>query len=394
MEKLSLRDVNVDNKTVLVRFDFNVPMDEEQNITDDTRLKESLPTIKHLMDRGAKTVIISHLGRPGGKVVEELRLDPVAEELGGLLGVKIKKLDDCIGREVEKAVNDLEPGQVLLLENLRFYPEEEKNEREFAQKLARLGQIYVNDAFGAAHRAHASISAITEFLPAVAGFLLEKEVSIMGKALNSPERPFVAILGGAKVADKIGVISNLLEKVDSLLIGGGMAYTFLKARGVEIGKSLLEEEKVDLAAQLIEKAARNGVELMLPEDIVAAEEFKDGTAWKVVPVTGIPADWMGLDIGPKTAQTYKEKIEQSLTVIWNGPMGVFEMEPFANGTRIVAEAMAQVKGVTIVGGGDSAAAVEQMGLADRMTHISTGGGASLEFLEGKDLPGVAALNDK
>lgn len=394
MEKLSLRDININNKTVLVRFDFNLPMDEEQKITDDTRLKESLPTIRYLMDRGAKIVIITHLGRPGGKVVETLRLDPVAKELSGLLGINVKKVDDCLGPQVEEEVQKLKPGQVLLLENLRFYPEEEKNNREFARKLAGLAEVYVNDAFGAAHRAHASIAGVAEFLPAVAGFLLEKEVSIMGKALNCPERPFVAILGGAKVADKIGVISNFLDKVDALLIGGGMAYTFLKAQGVEIGKSLLEKEKLDLAAQLIEKAERNGVELILPEDVVAAEEFKEDCAVKVVPVTEIPIDWMGLDIGPKTAQKFKEKIKQAKTIIWNGPMGVFELKPFVNGTRIVAEAMAGVQGITIVGGGDSAAAVDQMGLADKMTHISTGGGASLELLEGKSLPGVDVLRNK
>ncbi|HHV71021.1 MAG TPA: phosphoglycerate kinase [Clostridia bacterium] len=394
MEKMSLQDINVDNKTVLVRFDYNVPMDEEGRITDDTRLRESLPTLKYLMSKGAKIVIVSHLGRPGGKIVEKLRLDPVARELEGLLGVPIKKINSCIGPEAEAAVAALEPGQILLLENVRFYPEEEKNDREFARKLAGLAEIYVNDAFGAAHRAHASISAIAEFLPAVAGFLLEKEISIMGKALNNPERPFLAVLGGAKVADKIGVISNLLNKVDTLLIGGGMAYTFLRAQGLEVGKSIVEESKIELAAELIAKAKQNGVEFILPEDVVVAKEFKEDAEHKVVPVTAIPADWMGLDIGPKTAEKFRQKIINSSTVIWNGPMGVFEMDAFARGTQAVAEALTNVQGTTIVGGGDSAAAVEQMGMAERITHISTGGGASLEFLEGKDLPGVVALSDK
>lgn len=394
MNKLTIKDLNVKGKRVFVRVDFNVPLDDTLRITDDTRIRAALPTIEYLVDKGAKIILASHLGRPKGKVVESMRLTPVAKRLEELLGRSIVKMDDCKGDQVKAAVGQMKDGDILLLENLRFYKEEEANDSAFSKELAELADLYVNDAFGAAHRAHASTEGVARHLPAAAGFLLQKEIEIMGKALADPAKPFVAILGGAKVSDKIGVIRNLLTKVDTLLIGGGMAYTFLKAKGYEIGKSLLDAEKMDLANELMDEASKRNVTLLLPVDVVVADAFAEDANRRVVAVDSIPADWEGLDIGPRSAEKYASIVKDAGTVIWNGPMGVFEMEPFAQGTRAIAEAMAQCKGVTIVGGGDSAAAVEEMGYADKITHVSTGGGASLEFLEGKDLPGVVALNDK
>ncbi len=393
MAKKTIVDIEPRGKRVLMRVDFNVPI-QDGAITDDKRIRAALPSIENLLERGGRVVLMSHLGRPKGKVMEELRLNLVAERLAELLGKPVKKLDDCIGPEVEAAVNSLQDGEVALLENVRFYAEEEKNDPEFAAQLAKLGDIYVNDAFGTAHRAHASTEGVARYLPAVSGFLLEKELKFLGDAVEDPKRPFVAILGGAKVKDKISVIEALLTKVDTLIIGGGMAYTFFKAQGYEIGKSLLDEERLDFCLSVLEKAKEQGVELYLPVDIRVAKEFSPDAENKVVSVKEIPADWEGLDIGPETAKLFAGIVKEAGTVVWNGPMGVFEFEAFAQGTRAIAQALADSDAVSIIGGGDSAAAVEQMGLADKMTHVSTGGGASLEFLEGKVLPGVAALNDR
>jgi len=394
MDKKSIRDMELNNRKVLVRVDFNVPLDKDGQITDDTRIRATLPTIRYLQDKGAKVILVSHLGRPKGKPKDEFRLDPVAQRLADLLQSEVHKTDHCLGAEVDSAIAKLVPGQVLLLENIRFYPEEEKNDREFAQKLAALADIYVNDAFGTAHRAHASTAGVAEFLPSVGGFLMEKEINVMGGALSSPERPFVAIIGGAKVSDKIGVIENLLDKVDTLIIGGGMANTFLKAMGLEMGKSLVEDDKLELAGVLMEKAKAKGVNLVLPEDLVVAAAFKEDGEHKTVPVGEVPADWMALDIGSRSAEKFAQLVGEAKTVIWNGPMGVFEMEPFSHGTSKVAVALAESGALSIVGGGDSVAAIEKMGVADKITHISTGGGASLEFLEGRVLPGVDVLADK
>jgi phosphoglycerate kinase len=394
MQKKSITDIDVNGKRTLVRVDFNAPLDENGSITDDIRIKAALPTIRYLIDHGAKVILTSHLGRPKGPS-DELRLDPVARRLSDLLGKPVKKLDDSIGPDVEAAVKQMQPGDVMLLENIRFYKEEEANDPEFAKKLASLADIYVNDAFGTAHRAHASTEGVAHLVPvAVAGFLMQKEIDYLGKALTNPERPFVAILGGAKVKDKIPVIDNLIMKVDVLLIGGGMAYTFLKALGFEIGKSLLDESNLELTKELMQKAKDKGIKFELPEDVLAASELSPDAETKVVPANAIPGNWMGLDIGPQTIEKFRKYVLDAGTVVWNGPMGVFEMEPFARGTYAIAESMAKSKATTIVGGGDSAAAVEQMGFADKMSHVSTGGGASLEFLEGKALPGVVALNDK
>ncbi|MGB9662069.1 MAG: phosphoglycerate kinase [Moorellaceae bacterium] len=393
MHKLTLKDLDCAQKRVLVRVDFNVPL-ENGRVADDTRIRAALPTIKYLIDRRAKVILVSHLGRPKGKVNESLRLDPVARRLEELLGQPVKKVNDCVGPEVEEAVAQLQPGEVLLLENIRFYPEEEKNDPEFAKKLAALADVYVNDAFGAAHRAHASTEGVAHYLPSAAGLLMQKEIEVMGRALAHPDRPFVAIIGGAKVSDKIGVIRNLLSKVDTLIIGGGMANTFLKARGYNMGKSLVEEDKVSLAAELMAEAEKKGIYLLLPRDLVVAQELSPEAPHRVVAVDAVPEGWMAVDIGPETRRDFAEALATARTVVWNGPMGVFEMEPFAAGTEAVARAVAGVKGTTIVGGGDSVAAVEKMGLADKITHISTGGGASLEFLEGRQLPGVVALSDK
>lgn len=394
MNKQSVKDIKAQGKCVLVRVDFNVPMDEQQQITDDTRIRAALPTLRYLLGEGAKLILISHLGRPKGQVNSKYSLAPVAARLGELLGQEIPLAQDCIGPEVMEQVKALKEGQVLLLENVRFHAEEEKNNPEFAKQLASLAEIYVNDAFGTAHRAHASTEGVTHYIPAVAGLLLEKEIEVMGKALENPARPFVAIIGGAKVSDKIGVIENLLSKVNVLIIGGGMANTFLKAQGYSIGKSLVEEDKLTLASELLAKAKTLGVEIALPQDVIVAKEFKAEAEYRTVPVNQIREDEMALDIGPKSAEVFENHLAGAQTVVWNGPMGVFEMENFAKGTEKVAQAVAACSGTTIVGGGDSVAAVEKMGVAEQLTHISTGGGASLEFLEGKVLPGVAALNER
>ncbi len=404
MNKKTIEDVDVQGKRVLARVDFNVPLDKQTGaVTDDTRIRAALPTIQYLVKHGAKVVLMSHLGRPKGPD-PKLRLDPVAARLSELLGQPVKKLDDCQGPAVEAAVNALQPGEIVLLENVRFpakmdpssekfKSDDEKNDPTLAQNLAKLGDIFVNDAFGTAHRAHSSTEGVTHYLqPAVAGYLMQKELDYMGKALSDPERPFVAVLGGAKVSDKIGVIENLLSKTDQLLIGGGMANTFFKAQGLEVGDSLVEDDKLDVARKLIEEAGAG--KLVLPVDVVIANAFSVEAATQVTTPDKVGTGWRILDIGPQTAEQFKGYLASAKTVVWNGPMGVFEMPPFAKGTLAVAQAMAHVQGTTIIGGGDSVAAVEQAGLADKMTHISTGGGASLEFLEGKTLPGVAALNDK
>jgi phosphoglycerate kinase len=397
MGKLTIDDLKLKDKKILVRVDFNVPLDEKCEVTDDTRIVESLPTIKKILKDGGKAILMSHLGRPKGKD-PKLSLAPVAKRLERLLGKPVKFVNDCIGPEVEKTVSGLKSGECLLLENLRFYPEEEKNNPEFAKKLASLGDIYVNDAFGTAHRAHASTEGVTKyFKQCAAGYLMQKELKYLGMALTNPKRPFVAILGGAKISGKIDVIQNLLDKVDALLIGGGMAFTFDKALGKEIGKSLLEPDKIDLAKDILKKAEEKKVNLKLPEDFVVAPEAKEEAPSKIVDKNDIPQDWQGLDIGPKTLELFSRELDKAKTVVWNGPMGVFEVDKFAQGTIRIAEELAKIsdKGATtIVGGGDSAAAVAKAGLGKKLTHISTGGGASLEFLEGKTLPGVAALTDK
>lgn len=393
--KKTVKDVDVRSRRVLVRVDYNVPLDAQGNVSDDKRITASLPTINYLLEQGARIILCSHLGRPKGEVKKEFSLAPVAKRLKELLpNVNIYFASDCIGEEAQQKAAALKDGEILLLENLRFHKEEEKNDPEFAKKLASLAEIYVNDAFGTVHRAHASTAGVASYLPAVAGFLIGKELSIMGGALENPERPFVAILGGAKVADKIGVITNLLNKCDTLLIGGGMAYTFFKAMGYEIGDSLLDAESIDLAKQLMETAKEKGVKLLLPVDTVVAKAFAADAEHMTVASNAIPAGWQGLDIGEKTRELFAAEIKNAKTVIWNGPMGVFEFPEFAKGTEAVAKACAECGGTTIIGGGDSASAVKKLGYADKMTHISTGGGASLEFLEGKVLPGVAALNDK
>jgi phosphoglycerate kinase len=391
MNKKTVRDIQVKGKRVLVRVDFNVPQDKAGNITDDTRIRAALPTIQYLVDKGAKVVLCSHLGRPKGKVAEEFRMTPVAKRLSDLLGKPVLKTDDCVGAAVEKAVASMKAGDVLLLENLRFHAEEEGNDPAFAKQLAALGDVYVNDAFGTAHRAHASTEGVAHYLPAVAGFLMEKEINFLGQALADPPRPFVAILGGAKVSDKIKVIENLLPKVDKLIVGGGMANTFLKAQGLDVAASLVELDKVDLAKSLIKSG---GSKLVLPTDVVVADAFAADAKHQTVAVDKVPAGWRILDIGPNTAELFAKVLKDAKTVVWNGPMGVFEFPAFAEGTVALAKALAKSKATTIIGGGDSAAAVEQAGVADKMTHISTGGGASLEFLEGQVLPGVAALLDK
>ena len=392
--KKTMDDVNVKGKRVFVRVDFNVPM-EEGKITDETRIRAAIPTIEALVNAGAKVILASHLGRPKGEVKEDMRLTAVGERLSQLMNRPVKKLDESIGEAVEKAVADMQDGDIVLLENVRFHKGEEKNDEELSKAFAKLADVYVNDAFGAAHRAHSSTEGIAKFVDtAVSGYLMQKELDVLGKALSNPERPFTAIIGGAKVKDKIGVIENLLEKVDHLIIGGGLSYTFTKAQGYSVGKSLLEEDKIELARGFIEKAKEKGVQLHMPVDAVVANEFSKDAETQVVDIQNIPEDWMGLDIGPKTAEKYAEIIKNSKLIIWNGPMGVFEMDKFANGTKAVANAMAETEGYTVIGGGDSAAAVEKFGVADKMDHISTGGGASLELMEGKELPGIVALNDK
>lgn len=393
MNKLTVKDLDVSEKRVLVRVDFNVPL-EDGKVADDTRIRAALPTINYLLEQSARVILVTHLGRPKGQVKDELRLDPVAQKLADLLKKEVVKTDTTVGEEVQQAVENLQPGQVLLLENVRFNPGEKANDEEFARQLAALADVYVNDAFGTAHRAHASTAGVAKFLPAAAGMLVEKEIQTLGEALQNPERPFTAVLGGAKVSDKIGVINNLLEKVDALIIGGGMANTFLEAKGYNMGASLVEKDKLDLAKEAMSAAEAKGVKLLLPRDLVVAREVAENSEYKTVLVDQVPENWKAVDIGPETARTYAEQITASKTVVWNGPMGVFEIEPFAKGTEALAQAMAEVEGTTIVGGGDSVAAVEKMGVADKLTHISTGGGASLQFLEGKPLPGIEALRDK
>ena len=395
MSKKTVRDIAPKGKRILMRADFNVPMDENRKITDDSRILGALPTIQYLLDAGAKLILMSHLGRPKGEVNPKYSLAPVAVRLSELLNKPVKMSKDVIGEDAKKLVAELKDGDVMLLENLRFHKEEEANDDGFAKALASFGDIYVNDAFGTAHRAHASTEGVTRFIDtSVSGFLIEKELKFLGEAVENPERPFVAILGGAKVSDKIGVIENLLNKVDVLLIGGGMAYTFIKAMGGNIGKSLLEEDKIELAKNLLEKAEEKNVKLLLSVDTLIADDFSNDANTDVVKTGEIPDDWQGLDIGPKTRELFASEIKKAKTVVWNGPMGVFEMPTFAEGTKAIAKAMAECGGTTIVGGGDSAAAVESMGFGDKISHISTGGGASLEFLEGKELPGVKALSDK
>ena len=393
MSKKTIKDIDLKGKKVLVRCDFNVPMDEERNITDNTRIVAALPTIKYLLENNCAIILCSHLGRPKGEFKPEFSLEPVSKELSKLLDKEVIMAKDVIGEDAKQKAENLKPGQIMLLENVRFHREETDNNPEFAKQLASMAEIYVNDAFGAAHRAHASTAGVAEYLPAVSGFLIEKELKFLGKALNNPERPFVAILGGKKVSDKIGVINSLLEKVDTLIIGGGMAYTFLKAQGYEIGNSLCEDDRLDYAKEMIAKAEAKGVRFLLPVDHRIASEFKDVEA-TVTEDQNIPAGFMGLDIGPKTEALYADAIKDAKTVIWNGPMGVFEFENFNKGTIAVAKAMADADATTVIGGGDSAAAVNILGFGDKMTHISTGGGASLEFLEGKKLPGIECLQDK
>ncbi|MEE6453147.1 phosphoglycerate kinase [Gottfriedia acidiceleris] len=393
MNKKSLHDIDVKGKRVFCRVDFNVPMANGE-VTDDTRIRAALPTIQYLIENGAKVILASHLGRPKGQVNEDMRLNAVATRLSEKLGKNVIKADEAYGPKVQEEISKMNEGDVLLLENVRFYPGEEKNDEALAKEFASLADVYVNDAFGAAHRAHATTAGIAKHIPAVAGFLMEKEINVLGKALSNPERPFTAIIGGAKVRDKIGVIENLLEKVDNLIIGGGLAYTFLKAKGYEIGKSLLEEDKIDLANEFMQKAEAKGVKFYMPIDAIIADKFGEDANTQEVDIDSIPADWEALDIGPKTTALYADVIKSSKLVIWNGPMGVFEIDKFAQGTKGVAQALADSDAYSIIGGGDSAAAAEKFGLADKMSHISTGGGASLEFMEGKELPGVALLNDK
>jgi len=393
----NLSPADLSGKRVLVRVDFNVPVDDQNQITDDTRIRAALPTIQELAAKGAKVILTSHFGRPKGTVAEKYRLTPVAERLSQLLGQSVSKPSDCIGPEVDAAVAALEPGQVILLENVRFHSEEEKNDPEFAQKLASVADLYVNDAFGTAHRAHASTEGVTRYLrPSVAGFLIEKELQYLQNAIENPQRPLAAIVGGSKVSSKIGVIETLLDKVDKLIIGGGMIFTFYKARGLSVGKSLVEDDKLELAQKLEAKAAEKGVDLLLPTDVVVADKFDKDANSQTVSIDGIPDGWMGLDIGPDSIQTFQTALSTCRSVIWNGPMGVFEFDRFAIGTEAIARTLADLTSsgvITIIGGGDSVAAVEKVGVAEQMSHISTGGGASLELLEGKILPGIAALDE-
>ncbi len=394
LNKMTIEDVQVKGKKVLVRCDFNVPLDADKNITDETRINAALPTIKYLLDNGAAVILCSHLGRPKGEFNMKYSLAPVAKRLSEKLGFEVKLAKDVIGPDAKKLAAEVEPGKAVMLENVRFHAEEEKNDPAFAKELASMAELYVSDAFGTVHRAHASTAGVADYLPAVAGYLIGKELNFLGNAVENPVRPFVAILGGAKVKDKIGVITNLLEKVDTLIIGGGMAYTFSKAMGGEIGDSLLDEERIDLAKEMMKTAEAKGVKFLLPVDTVIANDFDNPTEIKTVEAGKIPAGFQGLDIGPKTIELFSEAVKAAKTVVWNGPMGVFEKPEFAKGTLAIATAMAESGATTIIGGGDSAAAVTQMGLAPKMSHISTGGGASLEFLEGKVLPGVACLMDK
>ena len=398
MNKKTVKDLDVKGKKVLVRVDFNVPLSKEEKgkIADDARIKAAIPTIDYLSENGAKVILMSHLGRPKGEANPEFSLKPVADYLANEYNDKFTFIssDEVVDEKVKEEVDKLQDGQIALLENTRFRKEETKNGEDFAKELASLADLYVNDAFGTSHRAHASNVGVASILPSAVGFLIEKEIEVMGKALEDPDHPFVSILGGAKVSDKIGVIENLITKVDTILIGGGMAYTFLKAQGIEIGKSLLEEDKMDLSLELIEKAKANGVEILLPVDVVIADKIEAGVDTEIVDINSIPEDKEALDIGPKTAKLFADKIKEAKTVVWNGPMGVFEIKEFSNGTNEVAKALSDSDAVTIVGGGDSALAIDMAGLKEKITHVSTGGGASLEFLEGKDLPGISAIEDK
>lgn len=394
MNKKTIRDIDLKNKKVLVRCDFNVPFDEEGKISDNRRIVAALPTIKYLLENNCKIILCSHLGRPKGEFKKEFSLKPVAEELSRLLNVEVKLSEDVVGESARTLTNNMQEGEIVLLENVRFEAGEEKNDEELSKKLASFAEIYVNDAFGTAHRAHSSTTGVASFLPAVSGFLIEKELEFLGNALENPQRPFVAILGGKKVSDKIGVIDSLLEKVDTLIIGGGMAYTFFKSMGYNVGKSICEEDKLELAQNLIKKAEEKNVKLLLPIDNIVADEFSPDANTKEVLSSEIPEGWEGLDIGPKTVELFKQELKNAKTIIWNGPLGLFEYEKFSNGTNEIAKCLANLnEATTIIGGGDSAAAVEKIGLADKMTHISTGGGASLEFLEGKKLPGIEALQN-
>lgn len=394
MNKKTVKDIDLKGKKVFVRCDFNVPMDENRNITDNTRIVAALPTIKYLLEQNCKLILASHLGRPKGEYKPEYSLAPVAKELSKLLGKEVIMANDVVGEDATSKASNLKEGEILLLENVRFHKEETENDTEFSKKLASMAEVFVNDAFGTAHRAHSSTTGIASYLPAVSGFLIEKELKFLGNAVNNPERPFVAILGGAKVSDKIGVIDSLLEKVDTLMIGGGMAYTFFKAQGYEVGNSICEMDKLDLAKSAMEKAKQKGVKLMLPVDTKIGKEFKADTESKTVKYTEIPADWEGFDIGAETIKMFSDELRNAKTVIWNGPLGLFEFDQFAIGTNEIAKVLSKIDATTIIGGGDSAAAVKKAGLEDKMTHISTGGGASLEFLEGKKLPGIDALMDK
>ena len=395
MNKKTIRDIDLKGKKVFVRCDFNVPLDENGNITDNRRIVAALPTIKYLLDQNCKIILASHLGRPQGEVNPKFSLKPVATELSKLLGKEVKLAEDVVGPSAKELTSNLKEGEIVLLENVRFDAREEKNDESLSKEFATMAEVFVNDAFGTAHRAHSSTAGVAEFLPAVSGFLIEKELEFLGSALENPQRPFVAILGGAKVSDKLGVIEALLEKVDKLIIGGGMAYTFFKSMGYSVGKSICELDKLDLAQGLINKAKERNVKLVLPIDNVIAKEIAPDAENKVIDSDNIPEDWEGLDIGPKTVELFKEELKDAKTIVWNGPVGFSEYEIFANGTRSIAQALAKKEdAVTIIGGGDSAAAIEKMGLSDKMTHISTGGGASLEFLEGKKLPGIECLLDK
>ena len=394
MNKKTIKDIDLKEKKVLVRCDFNVPMDEERNITDNTRIVAALPTIKYLIDNECSVILCSHLGRPKGEFKEEFSLKPVAKELSRLLNTEVIMANDVIGEDAKTKASNLQKGQIMLLENVRFHREETDNDPQFAKQLAEMAEVYVNDAFGAAHRAHSSTAGVAAYLPAVSGFLIEKELKFLGNAVTNPERPFVAILGGAKVSDKIGVIDSLLEKVDTLIIGGGMAYTFFKAQGYEVGNSICELDKLDLATNLMKKAQEKGVKFMLPVDTKVGKEFKPDTESKTVKYTEIPAEWEGFDIGEETIRMFSEEIRKAKTVVWNGPLGLFEFDQFAIGTNAIAKVLSEIDATTIIGGGDSAAAVKKAGLEEKMTHISTGGGASLEFLEGKKLPGIECLLDK
>ncbi len=394
MNKKTVKDVDLRGKKVLMRCDFNVPLDEERNITDNRRIVAALDTIKYLLDQDCKIILCSHLGRPKGEVKKEFSLEPVAKELTRLLGQEVKLAKDVIGESARELTSEMKPRDIVLLENVRFHREETDNDPEFAKKLASFAEVFVNDAFGTAHRAHASTAGVAAYLPAVCGFLIEKEINFLGETLEHPKRPFVAILGGAKVSDKIGVIDSLLEKVDTLMIGGGMAYTFFKAMGYGVGNSICEVDKVDLANELMEKAKQKGVKFLLPVDTKVGKEFDKDTESKIVDYKEIPDNWEGFDIGPRTIEMFKEELEKAGTVIWNGPVGLFEFDQFAIGTNAIAKILADIDAITVIGGGDSAAAIEKAGLSDKMTHISTGGGASLEFLEGKKLPGIECLQDK